>query len=138
MNRPRRGFPLGLPQQSFVLFLFFVEVLFVHRDAELSRLLTVFDAEHPHGTVPPRSAVLLVLNLYPNEIAIQESEIVMGCLNVAGKTRGPIEVGLFFLGRDGRVSEQNDCRDEDRARDQFRELPYEGAQTITALFYFSG
>jgi hypothetical protein len=114
----RSGFPLGLLLQSFVMFLFFLEIFLIHRDAEFTRLLAVFDAVHPHGMVPPRFAVLLVLDIQPDEIAIQFSEVVRGGLNKAGASGGIGEVRLGFLGGDGRVREQYEGDDEDRAKHQ--------------------
>jgi len=109
---------LGLLLQSFVMFLFFLEIFLIHRDAEFTRLLAVFDAVHPHGMVPVRFLILPVLDVQPDEIAIQLSEVVSGHLNVAGTSRGIGEVRLCFLGGDGRVREQYESGDDDRAKHQ--------------------
>jgi hypothetical protein len=115
---PRSGFPLGLLLQSFVVFLFFLEIFLIHRDAEFSRLLAVFDAVHPHRMGPARFLVLPVLNIQPNEIPIQFSEVVSGHLNRAGASYSIGKVGLCFLGGDGRVGEQYGSGDDDDAKHQ--------------------
>src|ERR1700730_16171371 len=112
----RSGFPLGLLLQSFVMFLFFLEIFLIHRDAEFTRLLAVFDAVHPHGMVPVRFLILPVLDVQPDEIAIQLSEVVSGVLNIARASRGIGEVRLVFLGGDGRVREHYEGGDDDRAK----------------------
>ena len=115
---PRSGFLLGLLLQSFVMFLFFLEIFLIHRDAEFTRLLAVFDAVHPHGMVPSGFLVLLVLDIQPDEIPIQFSEVVSGRLDVAGACRGISEVRLGFLGGEGRVREQYEGGDDDRAKQE--------------------
>lgn len=114
----RIGFPLGLLLQSFVMFLFFLEIFLIHRDAELTRLLAVFDAVHPHRMSPARFLALPILDVQPDEIPIQFSEVVSGHLNSAGASGGIGEVRFCFLGGDGRVGEQHERGDDDGAKQQ--------------------
>jgi len=97
---------MGLFLQSFVLFLFHLEILLIDRDAELARLLAVLDAVHSHGMVPPRFAVLLVLDIQSNHITVQLSLVVCRRPNVAGAGRGSVEVQVLILSRDGRARKQ--------------------------------
>lgn len=127
------GLPLGLLLQGLVLLLFFLEVLLIHRKAELSRLLAVLGAIHPHTMVPTRLEIVPVLDVQSNEIAICVSEIVAGRLNVARATRGSREVRLCILGRDRRACEQHEGRDEQRAESNPREFIGQNPQAITVL-----
>ena len=109
---------MGPLLQSFVMFLFFLEIFLIHRDAEFTRLLAVFDAVHPYGMVPVRFLVLTVSDVQPNEIPIQFSEVVNGGLNIAGASGGIGEVRLCFLGGDGRIRDQHESGDDDDAKHQ--------------------